>query len=220
MIETRANIDWRLLGIAVEFFKGHGFEYVETPWIVSQLAANATKPAAARPFYVEPVGSVKIDQEKTPAGPCLVGSAEQGFLELMLHGHLPVGKYVSVSPCFRDEIETGPLHFRDFAKVELLWRGPSDPSAKNAARAAQAEIMALARSFFAIQHLDTEVQDTEIGQDLVTPQKIEVGSYGHRLVEVDENFYLWAYGTGLALPRFSQALLAQPQHTMEKRWGR
>ena len=38
------NINWQLIGEAVEFYKSHGFEYIETPWIVPTNVMQITCP--------------------------------------------------------------------------------------------------------------------------------------------------------------------------------
>ncbi len=48
-----------------------------------------------------------------------MGSAEQGFVQLMLDGKLPLGSHMAAGPCFRDD-EVDDLHQKTFFKVELI----------------------------------------------------------------------------------------------------
>ena len=50
----------------------------------------------------------------------LIGSAEQSFYQMLLDGALAPGKYVTCSPCFRNETEADWLHQKQFMKVELI----------------------------------------------------------------------------------------------------
>lgn len=114
----------------------------------------------------------------------LIGSAEQAFIAM----DLPRGRYFSVSPCFRVEREDA-LHQTQFIKLELFQNYHDD----------WLELLQDARVFFA-KHVYTSIKETAEGYDLEA-NGIEVGSYGIR----SHNNLHWAYGTGLALPRFSIA---------------
>jgi hypothetical protein len=70
--------------------------------------------------------------------------------------------------------------------------------------------MRYAESFFKSEGLRVAHATTDIGTDLVTQSdQIEIGSYGMRSVVINNVTYKWSYGTGLAEPRFSQALNKQ-----------
>lgn len=197
----RATINWRRLGLAVEFYKGHGFEYVEVPWMAPQQIVTAISPAEAEPWTVSKFKLI---------GGQLIGSGEQGFLSLMHDGKLDPGRYVTCTPCYRDV-------FLEFMKVELIHifatamteELPQSPLLGLTQRG----LLSRAREFFGVAGLRTAILDTDIGQDVVAgtaDRPIEVGSYGWRSVKLDDDrFYTWAYGTGLAEPRFSQALARQ-----------
>ena len=125
----------------------------------------------------------------------LVASAEQGFIEKMIEGTLPLGRYMSASPCFRDDA-IDEMHCREFFKVELIQTLDIDGNGLS-------EIIEEAFNLFStmlpsIQHL--EIVKTEQGFDLELGG-IEIGSYGIR----EFGDFKWIYGTGLAEPRFSRA---------------
>lgn len=182
----RAPIDWSRLGRATDFYRRLGFVSIETPWRVHRSVVDATIPKCAHPF--------RCDLDPTRPN-YLVGSAEQGFLSIM--STLTPGPYQSLSPCFRDN-EIDELHFSDFMKLEICVVGGRDDAAA---------MLGLAAELFAqSEGLRVHQMSTDIGFDLVNDEDIEVGSYGWRRVVVDGIEHTWAYGTGLAEPRFSQAI--------------
>lgn len=117
----------------------------------------------------------------------LVGSAEQGFIHLMQQKVLkPSGLYVSAGPCFRfDDLGHANKH-PYFFKVELCAIGTLEYS----------EMMQ-----DALGYLTGKTVETPEGYDIEL-NGLEIGSYGSR--EVDG--LKWSYGTGLAEPRYTEAL--------------
>ena len=184
-IPRRALIDWSRLGRAVNFYKGFGFQQIETPWRITQAIYDATAPQTATPFRC------RLDGDRPDI---LVGSAEQGLLEIM--GSLRRGNYLSVSPCFRDN-EVDETHFSDFMKVELCVVDPSPD--------AHEWLGLLATRFAKSEGTEIERVMTDSGFDLYCGG-IEIGSYGLRSAALGGQIFTWAYGTGLAEPRFSQAI--------------
>jgi len=89
MFGSPQPIHWDRLARAVEFYRHMGFRYVEVPWAVTPSVTKLTLPAGIESFHVG---------ERD-----LIGSAEQGLLQLIKAGFLPPGKYVACSPCFRNE---------------------------------------------------------------------------------------------------------------------
>jgi seryl-tRNA synthetase len=176
------NINWQLISEAVEFYKSHGFEYIETPWIVPTDVMQITCPDFDKM------------RELNNGYSGMVGSAEQGFLSLAMKDQLPKVNYVSAGPCFRIE-NYDELHQSQFFKVELFVRCDTDRSAFIAAK----ELRNRAHKFM---NYVPDVVYTDEGSDLEI-NGIEVGSYGARY---HENVGWWAYGTGLAEPRYTQAL--------------
>lgn len=182
-------IEWKLLGEAVSFYQKLGFEYIETPWVVDLSTALIT---------CEPHQANNYNYNDTNTDPVqsLVGSAEQGFLQLERDGKLDGVNYVSCGPCFRTEDEYDDLHRPYFMKVELFVRNLGGESQ---ARATSHELMDRAWKFM---DMKPTAKKTDEGFDLML-NGIEVGSYGARY---DEEVGWWAYGTGLALPRYTYAL--------------
>lgn len=182
-----APIDWALLGQAVEFYKSKGYEYVEAPWAVSRAAVDVTCPNPAYAAEVDGLG-------------CLVGSAEQSFLQLDLAGKLPKGRYVALTPCFRLGDNGDALHHPYFMKVELYANVQNEM--------AFIHMMSHAGIFLRSVLGEEGVKQvngvkTEEGYDIEL-NGIEIGSYGIR----GHGEHHWTYGTGLAEPRFSQARAA------------
>ncbi len=155
---------------AIEFYKAVGYQWIDTPWVVTKEAEFATFPDSLGACY----------------GGYLVGSAEQGFIQLMLDGRLSPGRYVSAGPCFRfaDAYRTAN-HHAYFFKIELCDFGTED----------YMPLLEHAKLF-----MGGEVVVTPDGLDLEW-NGLEIGSYGSRTFKN----YKWAYGTGLAEPRYSEA---------------
>lgn len=177
-------INWQKLAEAVEYYRSLGFQYTEVPWKVSEEAANITRPDVG---YLE-----RVD------GLVLSASGEQGFLDLELDKLMPVTKnpnFVTCTPCFRSgDAGRSPIHHPYFMKVELYVRCLDKTQAERVAY----ELLQKAKRFM---FADTTVT-TPDGWDLEI-NGVEVGSYGPRY---HEQIGWWAYGTGLAEPRYSQAL--------------
>jgi hypothetical protein len=178
----RPPISWRDIAAAISVYEAEGFEYIETPWVTSEWAVKSTLPSDRKGLSCD--------------GGMLVGSAEQGFIELMSKGGIAPGRYVSAGPCFRDDVQDD-LHQQTFFKVELIELSKERfPNPKAKVR----EMAEIAKSFY--QMLDggdlLEIVTTKEGLDL-TLHGIELGSYGKRSM----NGWHWIYGTGLAEPRLS-----------------
>jgi hypothetical protein len=182
------KIDYPMLGAAVEFYRSQGYEYREVPWIVGNAAINATLPADCSRYSL----GVEVHGGFVYSDRMVVGSAEQSFIAM----GLPPGRYVGVTPCFRVEPTYDVLHQSTFMKVELF---------DNRSKPGVGSLVRDAKNFMERYDVNPVIVQTEIGEDLML-DNIEVGSYGYRNVE---GFGCWAYGTGLALPRFSVAMAFQ-----------
>lgn len=177
MIDTPIN--WELIARAITYYQGCGYRYVETPWLVTEEASEVTFSEA------DPLISGLVP----------VGSAEQGFIQLMLNGQLPPGNYVSAGPCFRPADGDLPDHNPWFFKVELIKVQPLRPdSLMDCLETAQGVMESL-------KSAKIEVVPTSEGYDL-TLGGLEVGSYGIRTYKD----WSWVFGTGLAEPRYSLAV--------------
>ena len=177
-------ISYTRIGLAQAYYKALGYLNIETPWLVSPQAITATLPPDAR-----------LVQSNFG---CLVGSGEQGFIQLMLDKKLEPGRYQTTTPCFRDEKEQTELTRPYFVKTELIWYMPSVE-----VRLAYETVLNNALNcFFEISDAEAfNAVQTNEGFDIVF-NGIELGSYGVRKMED----HVWVFGTGLAEPRFSQVV--------------
>jgi len=193
------RIDWARLARAQAFYEAKGYEYVEVPWAVPEDVVYGTMPPGATPIHVR-------------RDAILIGSAEQGFLDMALRqrGRLSKGNlYFSISPCFRGEPSIIPGHTQlCFMKLELF-----APDRDYEAEETSKHLLDDAEQFMTTEGAHLTRLRTEAGFDLEC-DGIEVGSYGIRQFEGVH----WAYATGLAEPRFSTALHHQ-QERRRKWWS-
>lgn len=178
-------LNFQLVAEAQAHYRRYGFPDLPVPWVIGREAYEETRPAEALPY-------------KTLGG-FLVGSAEQSFLHLMLEGQT-ITRAQATTPCFRDEAHD-EIHSPYFLKTELI-----DAVEVNATGLER--VISAAEDFFT-QYLP--VARLAIGDgtwDLTCAQTgLELGSYGLR----HHGSLSWVYGTGLALPRLSQALMQVSQ---------
>lgn len=179
-------IDYHLLGLAQEFYSRHGFSKIEVPWIVSPGASLATVPFSSLVYATE---------DSTH----LIGSGEQGFIQLMMNNTIIKDKwYQTITPCFRREIPD-KIHSTWFMKLELFRKFDDEIVPLHLVE----DVIDKACLFFdSILGLEVEKINNEAEQmfDLYC-NDIEIGSYGFRKVIIDNKTYSWVFGTGLALPR-------------------
>lgn len=170
--------NWCRLGFAVEYYRTLGYKYVELPWTVPKSIMKAT------------IGDLNIIE--SGLGP-LIGSSEQAFVERDYNGKLGDGKFMSCTPCFRDD-EEDETHRPMFMKVELYQNIDVNPDGLE-------EMVEDASGFFFTETKNAVILETIEGCDIEV-NGIEIGSYGiRRFKHVN-----WIYGTGLAEPRFSMAI--------------
>lgn len=176
-LEYPNQINWHYLAEALDYYKKQEFEYIEVPWIAPTHIMKITFPGDYR--------------FKTTLGDP-VASGEQSFLHLQLDQGLKRGKYMTITPCFRDEPET-EWNFKQFIKLELyVTLSVSDIHLKG--------IIGNAHYLFErILKEKVERVQMEDGSYDLTCKGIELGSYGIR--EYDS--VKWIYATGLAEPRTS-----------------
>lgn len=191
-------IDYNKIGFAVDFYTGVGFEYIDVPWIVSEKSVAATAPVGVRMF-------------NTFAGE-LVASGEQSFIEIRKRLMGATGfpaLFQCVTPCFRDEPVNDDLHLQYFMKNELIAVCHPTHDKNYIPWAAIDFLIRNALVFFkkfvkdhdAIRVVSTPQDNSVVNTDILI-NDIEVGSYGYRHYED----FCWVYGTGIAEPRFSQAI--------------
>ena len=214
--EIFSPIDYALLARARQFYENKGFQYIEVPWLVEPAVSAQTKPHRDESFTLR-AGSFSDSPLE------LVGSAEQGFMQLMKNLQLKPGHYQSISPCFRLESDYTRTHLPWFIKLELFSNFQSS-GADNLYPTHEA-LVNVAKEFFTSLLLQRELESqleikdehlaalkaeinsqlrvVEVGQEMqdIYLQQLEVGSYGKRHCQWGE----FLYGTGLALPRWSLA---------------
>lgn len=170
------NIDLGLLIAALNFYTIRGYRPLSAPLLVDSDIVGLTLPSDRT--------------SKEHLGLHYVGSAEQSFYQLMKDGLLPKGKYMLLTPCHRDEVND-ESHLDIFLKLELI---SVSVDSINLGRDAY--------DFYDSLGDRVEIVKTEelSGFDLEL-NGVEVGSFGSRVF----NNQLVSYGTGLALPRYTQA---------------
>lgn len=186
---NRNPISYRRIADAISYYTDIGYEYVEVPWVVPMWAIEATCPTPETVPLIFDRG--------------LVGSAEQSFIFLDSTGSLPKGKYVACSPCFRVGDNDGYLHQSEFMKVELFSNIIVDRYALDEMVMEAMEFFRqqLTRRPYALARADEDRHMADINLN-----GIEIGSYGLR----ELNDLRWVYGTAVAEPRFSMAMLRDP----------
>lgn len=192
---------YRHLINALIYYEDSSFNPIDVPWAVSREAMNITRPAWAGPATLNYVAG---GQELCP-----VASGEQSFLQLQLdarsRGENITGRWVTMTPCFRNEEVVDDLHQPYFQKVELIqW---IDPEKTSRVRDDLDLMIQLASEFFRTYMNVAVIPNTDpdpigsVAFDIVSLRsRIELGSYG---IRNHESVGGWIYGTGLAEPRFS-----------------
>lgn len=180
---------WTRFTAALEWYRNLGYVYREVPWLVNQNSIFETCPEVAK------LQSVTRDEKHMG---CLVGSGEQGFIDELLSGELEPGRYMTITPCFRAEDRYDRLTRPWFMKLELF---------DNTREPRALRIVEDACNFMRRWIRDVRVVETEIGQDIVTADGVELGSYGLRRLSSGQEFM---YGTGLAEPRFTNCWRKNP----------
>jgi tRNA synthetases class II core domain (F) len=181
-------IDWGILHRACLHYSSLGYQQKETPWVIPENYGKTTKPHIDKSFVHN------NDMFKKQAHE-LVGSAEQGFIYLLLNNLLPKGKYFSVSPCFRvDNYDS--THLPWFMKLELLIYSPENEDEY---------LKSILNDAFNFLNINSdnqcEIVSLEDGTYDINLNGLEIGSYGIRNIENIK----YIYGTGIALPRFNVA---------------
>ena len=184
-------IDYAKIAVAIEYYKNLGYQYIEVPWVVSEEAILTTIPPGIRPLWETSRGH-------------LVGSGEQSFLQMAMDKKLSPGKYVCVTPCFRDEFPDD-LHKNWFLKVELI---RTDSTNLTDVGPMVMDALLFFRKYD--NYASTEVCDASADPisayhssiDIISSNGIELGSYGIR----EHNGFRWIYGTGCAEPRLTYAI--------------
>lgn len=182
------TIDYILLAKAVDFYLKNSYFQIETPFAIPEFYHYYTKPHNDQTFVLKD-GIFNHDRHE------LVGSAEQGFIYMLLNNQLDLSKKLfSVTPCFRAD-NYDKLHQPWFMKLELFHYSSNENDLMN--------MLQLVKHFYEQQTtLPVNIKQTGNHCYDLEINNIEVGSYGFRKVED----YTFIYGTGLALPRFSMSI--------------
>ncbi len=194
-------IDWNILNQALYYYQLNGYKYIDTPWIIKPEINAITLPQEKLKV------KLKFEISKT------VGSGEQSFIQLIMDKNLPPGKYVTLTPCFRDEKKYDNLHHPCFAKVELL----IIPSLEDNLIKHRNSMLTTAQRFFnqylnnivvngydEYDGIDWNANELDLLYYNQNKKDIELGSYGIR--DLPDGFGKIIYGTGVAEPRFSYCI--------------
>lgn len=175
---------------ALNYWQQREYQFVNLPWLASRPVIEYTRPPQA-------LG----DDIYTPHGG-LVASGEQSFIQLWLEGRLqPDTPYIGWTPCFRQESVFDALHHFYFIKAELFVLCESldaDNIQNGMVREATRYFVSQAGTATVVPLPDSQMDIEVCG--------IEVGSYGRRKMPSGETY---VYGTALAEPRLSEAILAK-----------
>lgn len=185
-------INYDYVANAIFYYKGLGYKYMNAPWFVSRETMEVTAPPDRR-YCSSFLGD-------------LVASGEQSFIEMHKQGKLPKGLHQCATPCFRDEPVVDHIHKNYFFKVELIDVMPQDPG-RSLSRMID-DALFLFRQVLP----NAEVVNGDVyGVTDIQAEGLELGSYGIR----GHGNFTWVYGTGLAEPRFSQAVARMDITVME-----
>ena len=186
------RIDYNRIAQAQAFYKGRGYQSIETPWMVTAQAVRTTLP----------IGKTMME---TIRG-VLIGSGEQGFIQQMKDGTLEPGLYQTTTPCFQDANDHHSPYFYGSddknpwsQQIELIC---FDPELTDIQKAYEKVLNDAMSCCFEICDADTfYAASTEEGIE-IRYNNIVLGTYGVR--KMDD--HTWIYGTGLIEPRFTLAL--------------
>lgn len=186
---------------AMDFYSWNHFNNVNVPYIVDVDVSGITKPGFCYDLH--------HNKNKV-----YVASGEQSFIQLMKENKLKDGQSMCITPCYRDEIDLDETHYLMFLKLELIiyYKKWDDLNSFYKEMDEKLNYMiSVAKKFFEevtkIKFLKSDIQVIQINEDQydIIINGIEVGSYGIR----ETPYGNFIYGTGLALPRFEQAIFKQ-----------
>lgn len=175
-------INYNIIQKSIDYFESKGFKRIEVPWLVTEAIDSITKPEKSDPYVVS-------SKNKN-----LIASGEQGFLYLYLKEYLPLGKFQTTTPCFRND-NFDLTHTKYFVKNELIQTVDVNENTL-------LEILNNSIDFFSLFFNDKiKIEKTFEGYDLLI-NETELGSYGIRECE----FLKWIFATGCAEPRTSRLI--------------
>lgn len=175
-----SNISATLIYSAMSFFKDKGYRFITVPMLVDEDIVNLTLPSDC---------AAKYHNDK-----CYVGSAEQSIYQLIKEGKDLPSKVLAITPCQRDDT-IDEFHQEIFLKIELACTDNTVTYHDIAI-----DVMEYYNTLTDnAKYVDFTDFDNTCDIEINT---IEVGSYGMR----EYNGRIIHFGTGLALPRFLQAI--------------
>jgi aspartyl/asparaginyl-tRNA synthetase len=187
-------INYEILNNSLNFYQEKGYNRIETPLMVTEAVDTITRPREIEPLHIP-------NKNKN-----LIASGEQGFLYLYLKQYITSGKYVTVTPCFRNDAYDF-THSKTFMKTELIIINPDTDKQNDLLKG----VINDAREFFH-KYFDKKLIQIKKTQEMPFPsfdievkigeEYIELGSYGIRQYK----HLKWIYGTGVAEPRLSRLL--------------
>jgi hypothetical protein len=185
---------------AIGFYAKHGYVWKDVDWAVRGEALSVTSPKR-----------LALNECPSYKGGYIIASAEQSFIEdqqqrVKQHGLgiRDTNRYVTITPCFRDEEVYDDVHRPYFMKVELIDWGHTSGAYLH-------EMINLAEEFFS-EYLTVDVIENNEPDplfngpafDIVSRRgRVELGSYG---IRKHDSTGPWIYGTGCAEPRLSYAI--------------
>lgn len=173
---------------AINYYTELGYKLVDVPQCVSFEVSQHTKPEGVPELFHRGMD-------------VYVASAEQSFIQMQRDGNLPNGKYMAVTPCYRQEGCLDDTHYSMFLKLELIVVGEKQSY----------NVMYDALGFLKpLTPHETYFMVTDEGEDTydIMCDDVELGSYGVRYM-LDGAPY--TYGTGLAEPRMSAVVITTTQ---------
>lgn len=175
-----STVSTTLILEAIEYYTKLGYQLIDVPQCVDFEVSQHTKPEGVPELFHR---GMKV----------YVASAEQSFIQLHKEGKLPKGKFMALTPCYRQEAFLDDTHYSMFLKLELIELLSMDSY----------PMMHDCLGFFKPRtKQETYFEVTEEGEctyDIICDD-VEIGSYGVRYM-LDGTLYV--YGTGIAEPRFS-----------------
>lgn len=176
-----SSINATLIYSAMSFFKDRGYRFITVPMLVDEDVVRLTMPKDRTPKFHN--------------GKCYVGSAEQSIYQMIKEGKDLPSKVLMITPCQRDEEVLDDLHQEIFLKIELAC---TDNTLSY--RCIANDVIDFCDTL-TDKAVMVDFSDFDDSIDIEV-NGIEIGSYGRK----EYMGRIINFGTGLALPRFTQAL--------------
>jgi len=180
------NIDLPLLMKAMGYYQSVGYAPLSVPMITSYEAIRVTLPPRIKP----------MQHCDDLLNGFYVGSAEQSIYQMLIDNGCNDGKFMMLTPCQRGELYLDCRHMEIFLKLELVQINVDNCT----------PIIDDVFPFLKSEFQDSEIEIVEClfgsSSKDININGVEVGSYGCRNFEGN----IVQYGTGLALPRITQAV--------------